>query len=520
MHIKKVTALLGFLCCSIQSFSQEKVFDIASYGATGDGKTIVTKSVQDAVNACNAAGGGKVIVPTGIFMIGTVHLKSNVHLYLGAGAVLRGSKNLDDYETYIPDKPYAPVHKGMLFTEDAENITISGEGQIDGNGDEFFDLNSAKKIDANGTKLTRQKDNFRHVESGIDDGPVVPKDRPYQMFVFSNCKRVTVKDIFITKSPFWCMHFADCDAVNVTGIRLWNSMLAPNADGIDVTSCTNVTISNCDIRAGDDAIAIVGYDHHFEIPGYKKLRHISENILVSNCNLQSYSSGIRIGFLDQNSVRNIQVSNCNITNSSRGIGIFLRDEGSLENISFTNMYIQTVLHTGDWWGNGEPIHISAVRGKPDVKLGIIKNVRFNNIICKGENGMIVYGSDEATIDDISFDNVSFEFTDSKLNDVAGGNVDLRGALYEKDQLFQRDIPGLLIHYASNVTVNRFKLVWTGTRMPYFTHGIEADHFNGLSISNFKGGASPVNKKAMSIAATDGNGLVIDGRSTPVTKSKK
>ena len=515
MRIKIITATLPFFLLNVQSFSQQKIFDVTVYGAVGDGKTIVTKSIQSAIDACNVAGGGEVLIPTGTFIIGTIHLKSNVHLYLDAGSVLKGSKNLDDYETYIPDKPFNPVHKGMLFTEDAEAVTISGKGQINGNGDEFFDWNSAKKIDANGTKLTRQKNDFRKVNSGIGDGPVVPKERPYQMFVFSNCKRVTVKDIFISKSPFWCMHFADCDAVNVDGIRLWNSMLAPNADGIDVTSCTNVTISNCDIRAGDDAIAIVGYDHHFEIPGYKKLRHISENILVSNCNLQSYSSGIRIGFLDQNSVRNIQVSNCNITNSSRGIGIFLRDEGSLENISFSNMYIETKLHTGDWWGNGEPIHISAVRGKENVKLGTIKNVRFNNIICKGENGMILYGSDESAIEDISFDNITFELTDSKLNDAGGGNVDLRGALYPKDQLFQRDIPGMLVHYANNVSINRFKLVWTGTRMPYFTHGIEANHFNGLVITNFTGGASPINKKAARIYVDGLNGFITDNKAAVV-----
>lgn len=89
-------------------------------------------------------------------------------------------------------------------------------------------------------------------------------------------------------------------------------MLAPNADGIDINSCTNVIIDNCDIRAGDDAIAITGFNPHFEIPGFHYLRHISENILVNNSNLQSASSGIRIGFLDQNSVSNIHVSNTNI----------------------------------------------------------------------------------------------------------------------------------------------------------------------------------------------------------------
>ncbi|MEP7143510.1 MAG: glycosyl hydrolase family 28 protein [Ferruginibacter sp.] len=511
---------ISFMLLNIHCIAQDKQYDITSYGATGDGKTVSTKPIQMAVDACNTNGGGKVVIPTGTFIIGTIHLKSNVHLYLQSGAVLRGSANLDDYEIFIPDSPFKAIHKGMLFTEDAENITISGEGQIDGNGDEFFDLNTAKKINAAGTRFTRQKDGFRKVISGIGDGPVVPGDRPYQMFVFSNCKRVSVKDIFVTRAPFWCMHFADCDAVNVTGIRLWNNLLAPNADGIDITSCTNVTVSNCDIRAGDDAIAITGYDHHFEIPGYKRLRHISENILVTNCNLQSYSSGIRIGFLDQNTVRNIQVSNVNITNSSRGIGIFLRDEGSLENMSFSNMYIETKLHTGDWWGNGEPIHISAVRGKENVVLGKIKNIQFRDIICKGENGILVYGSAESIIEDVHFNNITFELTDSKLNNVAGGNIDLRGAMRDTEQLFARDIPGLLLQYVKDVSINDFKLVWSNTRMPFFTHGIEANNFSNITVKNFTGTASPINKKANRIYVANGKGFVTDNKSGVVMMKVK
>jgi len=483
------------------SFAQQ-TFNIKNYGAIGNGKTICTKSLQSAVDACNKNGGGDVVIPPGIFVIGTVHLKSNVHLYLQSGAILRGSPDLNDYEMFSAGKPFNPVHKGMLFTEDAENITISGEGQIDGNGDVFFELDKAKKLSSDDTKFTRQKDNFRHVDEGIGDGPIVPKDRPYQMFVFSNCKLVTVKDILITKSPFWCMHFADCDAVHVSDIRLWNNLLAPNADGIDVTSCNNVIIDGCDIRSGDDAIAIVGYNHHFEIPGFKHLLHPSGNIIVSNCNLQSYSSGIRIGFLDQNSVRNIHVSNVNITNSTRGIGIFVRDQGSLENITFSNINIETHIRTGDWWGNGEPIHISAVRGKDSVQLGHVKHVLFQNIICTGENGMLLYGSDESMLEDISFDHIRFELTDSKLNDVAGGNVDLRGSSLQKS-LFERDIPGFYAQYIKGLRINDFQLQWTDTRMPFFTNAIELNHFEDVEIKDFKGSGSPINPKAFAIYAEDG-----------------
>ena len=514
---KEITLFLIIIVITIKCFSQNSSFNITSFGGIGDGKTINTKALQTTVDSCNAAGGGDVIIPQGIFIIGTVHLKSNINLKLNAGAVLRGSSNLNDYENFIPDTPYKPIHKGMFFTESQDNISISGEGKIDGNGDQFFELNKAKKIEWGGTQYTRQGEHFREVISGIGDGPFMPKERPYQMFVFSNCKRITIKDITITTAPFWCMHFADCDAVHVSGIRLWTNMLAPNADGIDINSCNNVIIDNCDIRTGDDAIAITGFNHHFEIPGFHYLRHNSENILVSNCNLQSSSSAIRIGFLDQNSVKNIQVSNVNITNSTRGIGIFVRDEGSLENMMFSNIYIETKLRTGDWWGNGEPIHISAVRGKDSIKLGQIKHVIFSNIICKSENGMLIYGSNESMIEDVSFNHIRFELTDSKLNDIAGGNIDLRGASIQK-QLFKNDIPGLLIQYAKDIRINDFELNWTHTRMNYFTNGIEANHFEDLNITSFKGSGSPINKNAYRIYVENGKGFVTDNNKNLMQKN--
>ncbi|OKS85112.1 glycoside hydrolase family 28 protein [Mucilaginibacter polytrichastri] len=511
---------LRFLSVLLVFFVQQcfaQTFNIKDYGAIADGKTVNTAALQNAVDACSANGGGMVYVPAGTFVTGTFHLKSNINLYLENGAVLKGSPDLKDYVSYTMPV-YGLNYYGMLYTTDAENVSITGAGTIDGNNPVFHDFTKAKKIDAKSSSLTRQKDNFRHVESGIGDGPVVPnKDRPHQMVIFSNCKNVHMRDVSLINSPFWTLHFADCDAVNVSGIRLWSGLLVPNADGIDVTSCSNVVIDNCDIRAGDDAIAIVGYDHHFEIPGFKGLKHVSENIIVSNCNLQSNSSGIRIGFLDQNTVRNVHVSHTNITNSSRGIGIFLRDEGSLENITFSDMHIETYLHTGDWWGNGEPIHISAVRGKEHVKLGTIRNIEFNNISCTGENGMLIYGSAESVIQDVRFNNVSFQLKNSKLNDVAGGNIDMRGGLAPKDQLFASDIPGLMAHFVAGLSINNFRLSWDNSiTQPYFTSGIAADHFKDLYISGFKGSAAPQNTKAAILSLSNGIGVTTDIKSIAQT----
>jgi hypothetical protein len=157
-----------------------------------------------------------------------------------------------------------------------------------------------------------------------------------------------------------------------------------------------------------------------------------------------------------------------------------------------------------------------VVGNPGVKPGQIKHLVFSNIIARGENGMIIFGSKESIIEDLVFDHVRFELTDSKLNDVAGGNVDLRGAAIEKS-LFSRDIPGLLAQYVKDVSITDFQLKWTKTRMPYFSHGMELDHFDNVKISAFSGAASPVNKSAYRVFATEGKRLIIDDKSGVMVK---
>ncbi len=505
--MKTIAICLVTLFASSLGFAQN--YNIIDYGAVANGKTVNTAAIQKAIDACTQKGGGVVYIPSGEFITGTISLKSNVDFHLEIGAVLKGSANIKDYKSY-EKAPYGTNYYGILYTENAENVSISGNGTIDGNDKAFFDWEHAKKIDSVTNSYTRQQQKYRNVAKGLGDGPVVPMDpRPRQMVIFAQCKKVTVKDVMLANATFWTLHIADCDAVKIDGIRLWSNLMVPNADGIDITSSSNVVIANSDIRSGDDAIVVVGYAHHFEIPGYKDIKKECENIVISNCNLQSSSSAIRIGFLDQNNVKNVQINNVNIINSNRGIGIFLRDEGSIENINISNVYIQTKLTTGDWWGNGEPIHISAVRGNPDKKLGQIKNVNFSNIICEGENGILVYGSEESNIENLSFKDVTFKITNSKLNDVAGGNIDLRAQLNPEKQIFSHDIPAFYARYVNNLTMEDFKLQWATSLPSFFTNGILIENFKNLDIKNFQGTASPSNTKLKPVALKNGLGFKSD-----------
>lgn len=259
-----------------------QTYNIKNYGAIGDGKTINTIVIQTAIDSCRANGGGTVLIPAGVFISGTIQLFSNIDLHLEKGAMLKGSEKVSDY--YLHGKKV-----GLIYTENSTNISITGGGGIDGSGDAFMDLNKSKVFDSASVMYTRQKNHFREVLSGLGDGPYVPLEWPFQMIIFSNCKNVTMKDVTITNSPFWTVHLADCDGVVVSGLRIWNDLMVPNNDGIDFTSCSNVEMSDCDIRTGDDAIVATGYAYHFDLPGYNNIRHVSENITVTNCTLVSRS---------------------------------------------------------------------------------------------------------------------------------------------------------------------------------------------------------------------------------------
>lgn len=489
------------LLCLFAHVVQGQAYDITDFGAVPGGTAVNTQAIQSAIEACHTAGGGTVYVPAGVFMTGTLQLKSGVNLHLERGAELLGSPQKSDYKPYFT-AGYDSSSYGMIYALKAENISITGQGAINGNEEVFFDWSRAKRIDPSGSRFTRQQDDFRAVREGIGDGPVVPNAfRPRQTVILSQCKNVLIRDIQFIKSPFWTLHLADCDGVVVTGARFWSSLYTPNSDGIHITSCNNVTISDCDIRTGDDGIAITGFAFHLELPGYSNLRHPAGNITITNCNIQSRSCGLRIGYTDQNSIRNVHVSNVNITNSNRGIGLFIRGEGSIENVTFSNISIETRQHTGDWWGHGEPIHISTARNSPDHALGRIRNITFRDISCRGENGILVYGSPESVVEDLRFHNLRFTLENSELNPVAGGNIDLRGDAGER-QLFASDIPAFLLQHVDGLLLDDVAVRWGDVREEYFRYGLHIKNAKRVALRRIDVQASPPNPQLPAILLED------------------
>jgi hypothetical protein len=312
------------------------------------------------------------------------------------------------------------------------------------------------------------------------------------MIVFSNCTGITLREFKVIDAPYWTFLIVNCSRVIISGLTIDNNLLIPNSDGIDIVSSKNVIVSDCYITCGDDAIVLTGYANHFGDPGFKNILMPCENVNVSNCILQSRSSAIRIGAWDQNHMRNFNFSNIVIFNSNCGINLTVRDSGAIQNINFTNIHIETRMHTGDWWGNGEPIKISAIRGVPDHPIGTISDVRFSNITCVGENSVLLYASDESRLHRISFTDFEFILRNSLLDEESGGNFDLRPTIVQGKEIFKADIPVIYIENAEDIFFNRGTIKFENTDAPYYTYAIQAIKVDNLEIDEVKAESSPSN----------------------------
>jgi polygalacturonase len=479
---KNVLISLLFVFGSITSYGEN--YNIKDFGAISNGKDLTTVHIQNAINKCYADGGGIVLVPKGEYLVGTLNLKSNVEFHIETGAIIKATTDLSKYQIHN-EQP-----AGVFYTEDSHDVSITGHGKIYGQGIEFMYRDSAKVIRGEVNNYIRQKYDFRKVEKGLGDGPLMPKDRYHQMIIFSNCTNVTLTGFEVVDAPYWTFLIVHCDRVRVSGISINNNLMIPNNDGLDIVSSSNVNVSDCIITCGDDAIVLAGYAHHFGDPGFKDIIKPSKNINITNCILQSRSSGIRVGGWDQNHMSDYNFSNITIFDSNCGINITVRDSGSVQNVNFTNIRIETRMHTGDWWGNGEPIKISALRGVQGNKIGIIKNIHFNNITCRGENAILMYASEETRLQNIYFTNFDFILRKSALEKVSGGNFDLRPNIIAGKEIYKSDVPVVYIENAENVFFDQGSIAWDGVKESHYTYAIEAVRVNNMKLNNMTAFPSP------------------------------
>ncbi len=459
-----------------------RIYDVREFGAKGDGSTVDTDAFVHALRAATDAGGGTVIVPAGRYQLTPFTLPSRVHLHLEPGSVLLSPTKLEAYPHEAQEDTQGESHRaGLITARDAESIAITGSGTVEANGIAFFDTSRLHPGGDWKREFTRQKADFGSEKFGPSVWPYAHGERPGNPIRFIRCKHVRLEGVTVQNSPVWHLNIRDCRDVQIRGLNI-NSLASQrrlgNDDGMDLTNCSGVRISDCLIETGDDCIAIFG----------------SEDVIAGNCVLNSRSSGVRVGFSEGDSRRCIFHDLTVDANCAFKVNV--RGPGSVEDISFHDMIVRTRLQNGHWWGKGEPIHVSAMPWKTNGgPLGHIRRINFRNIEAQSEAGIVLHGCDASRPEGIGLDQVRVRVVNSPSQLAVGGNLDLRSTEDLKQGLFERDLPAVLVSHARNVRLRDVNFEWDADLPAFHKKNVETEDVEGLEL---QGSGLPIASSASQV----------------------
>ncbi len=443
-------------------------YNISDYGAVGDGKTDDAIAIQKAIDACNKAGGGRVVVPSGkTFMAGPFKLKSYVEFYVSLNAKVLANP---DEKVYTESAFRDNKGEGTFWisANGVKQLTITGGGTLDGNGISFM-----------GAEL---EDSFELKPFNIVD------PRPHLLTIIAG-ESIQIHHIKIVNSAYWTVHLVGCNDVSISDMTLLNNLKVRNGDGIDIDHSKNVRITNCYIESGDDAICLKNRREYEEYGP-------CESITVSNCVMVSRSCAVKIGSENMDKISKAVFTNCIIKASNRGIGIQNRDEGTVEDIIFSNILVEGQFFSDVWWGKAEPIYITAYRrangnhkdanwrfpkGATIGKVGAVKNIYFSNIKCTSESGVYVSAESADKIENVHFDQVEVKI--DKTTKIAGGVYDRRPSQVEG--LVKSKIAGFYFENVGSVILNNSSVIWGANKPSYAGKGMESQNAAQVKIFNFQ-----------------------------------
>ena len=379
------TALNGQSIPAPQPTPATRQFDVKAYGATGVRTQSATVACQSAIDACTAAGGGTVNVPPGDYSVGMLQLKDNVTLHVEAGATL----------FLIQDNAQFPRgRRAMLFAENAVNVAITGRGTLDGLAQ--YEFVPMRGVDP---EITREIEIAR--AAGVDMRRYYRVGVQTYMCILNNCRHVHLRDISIVHSPLWNVRLNDCDRVTVHGVYIYSDLeKGVNADGIDIVSSRNVTISDSIIETADDAIVLkaIARDGQPARP--------VENVTVTNCVLTSSSTALMIGTETQADIRHVLFNNCVIRNSNKGFGINVQDGAVVSDVIVSNLTVETARRHWNWWGSAELCKLVLKKRTPASKLGAIRDITVSNVIARVRGTSTIVGHPERPIENVRLSNIN------------------------------------------------------------------------------------------------------------------
>lgn len=353
-----------------------------------------TALIQSAIDSLAALGGGRVALSSGTYLVTPIEIKSGINLHLEYGATLLASPKLEDY----PDRTDArhfdtealPRWRNiaLVFADEARDVSITGKGVIDGNGTHHI----RKKLGPNGNGWP-----FERIAPARESLP--------RLVFFAGCTNVLVQGVTMTNQPAgWGYWVHDCDRVQFKDCTIVNDVRYPNNDGIHVNCSRDVFISGCHIEAGDDAVVVRANSRSL------KENKACERVVVTDCDLRSWSSAVRIGWVNDGTMRDCAFTRLRIWDSSNGIGCYLPQYKYVVN---SNDYGREATLVQDFWCDditmdqvyGNPVYFKVPAADPDVHLSGFRDIRFRNLHARALAGPYFRECDRR---EIHFEDCSFE----------------------------------------------------------------------------------------------------------------
>jgi hypothetical protein len=403
-------------------------------------------------------------------------------LNIEAGATLFLSQSRDDFKQ---------GSRAMIFAQNAKNIAVTGKGILDGLAQ--YDYVEMRGIDP---EISKEIEIAK--AAGIDMRRYYRKSTAVNvfMFVINDCTNFLLSDVSIINSPLWTVRLNDCNRVFIRGVYIYSDLeKGVNADGIDICSSSNVTISDSVIVTADDAIVLK------TIARNGKKANPTENVTVSNCVLTSSSTALMIGTETEADIRHVTFNNCVIRDSNKGFGINVQDGATVSNIIFSNLTIETNRRHWNWWGSAEMCKFILTKRKPTSALGIIKDIIVDNIVATTRGTTTITGHPDQPLQNISISNVNLFMNPEDAKD-------------------KRATDAIKIEGVNGLKIRELKINWSEKESgEKWRSALAVKHVSDLVIDSFSGRQGRIDGKDAAIILENVSDVVIhDSRAAENTNN--
>jgi polygalacturonase len=463
---------------------------ITDFGAVSDGQTLNTNAISNAIDAVSKKGGGKVVIPRGLWLTGPIILKSNINLCAEEGAlvIFSSDKNLYPVIETVFEGTNTARCTSPIYGKDLENIAITGSGIFDGTGEVWRPVKKEKMTESQWKTLIKSGgvvsqdgkiwypsqayiDGQNLSSMNVPDQNLSIKDfekikdflRPV-MVSLVNCKKILLDGPVFQNSPAWCLHPLICEDMIIRNITVKNPWFSQNGDGLDIESCRNAIVYNSSFDVGDDAICIKSGK---DAEGRNRAR-ATENLVIKDCIVYHGHGGISIGSEMSGGVKNIYVSGCTFLGTDVGLR-FKSNRGRggiVENIFFTDINmidIPTQAISFNMYYGGLSVSEMLAQGRNDEsetakvppvseETPMFRNITIKNLNCRGASqAVLLQGLPELNLEGIKIENIVIQ------SDNGFACIDVNGVTVKGMKLIQKDSIAMQFINSQDVDIEKLNL---------------------------------------------------------------